>query len=210
MKLKSIVSAIAVLAVLSAGVWFAQRPSAPPAADARVGQPLANAAVLAGAKQFRLSDQGKTVALARLPDGSWIVTSYHDLPADFTKLARFTDELSTAKVQRLVTSNPDRIARLEFKDSQIMFLDEAGKEVWAATLGKNADSGGGRFGRFGAEAKAYLTSFSGWLDADAKNWANAELINLKAETIARIKIPLEGGEAVTVARAKKDDPWTAD
>jgi len=30
------------------------------------------------------------------------------LPADFAKLSRFIDDLSTVKIQRLVTQNPER------------------------------------------------------------------------------------------------------
>jgi hypothetical protein len=70
--------------------------------------------------------------------------------------------------------------------------------------------GGGRYVRFGDENKAYLTNLSAWLDTEAKNWANAELINVKPDDIAKVEIPFAEGGPITISRAKKEDPWTSD
>ena len=209
MKLKSLLIAVAVLTALSFAVWFAQRPAPLPSTDVRLGQPLADPAAVASATKLRIADAGKTVSLAKNADGTWRVTSFYDLPADFQKLSRFVDDLSAAKLLRLVTTSPERIARLEFKDTQLALLDSADKELWSVTLGKNAETGGGRFVKFGPEQKAYLASFAGWLDTDSKNWANAELLNLKPEDIAKIEIPFADSGPVTVSRVKKDDAWAA-
>ena len=89
MKIKSIVLTIAVLAALSAVAYFTTRPTPPPVADARVGQPLVDRTVVEQAAKLRLTDQGKTVTLVRQPDASWKVATSHDFPADFSKLATF-------------------------------------------------------------------------------------------------------------------------
>jgi hypothetical protein len=162
------------------------------------------------AAKLRISDAGKNVELTRQADGTWRVPSYYDMPADFSKLSGFVGNLTDAKLQRLVTSNPDRISRLEFKDTKIELLDSADKAVFSVTLGKNPETGSGRFVRFGDEKKAYLASLSAWLDTEPKNWANAELTNLKPDDIAKIEIPFAEGGPITVSRAKKEDPWTAD
>jgi hypothetical protein len=70
--------------------------------------------------------------------------------------------------------------------------------------------GGGRYVRIGDEQKAYLANLTAWLDTEAKNWANAELINIKADDVAKVEIPFAEGGPVVVSRAKKEDPWTAD
>lgn len=209
MKLRTLLIVVATLAVLSAAVFLARRPSAAPSTDARLGQPIVAGSTLEQATQLRVSDQGKSVTLARQSDGTWRVTNYHDLPADFTKLTRLTDELATAKLDRLVTSNPDRIARLEFKDTKIELLDAAQKPLASVTLGKTADSGG-RFLRFADEPKAYLASLNAWLDAEPKNWADPTLVNLKPEEISKIELTFASSQApsVTFTRAKKEDPWT--
>lgn len=211
MKLKTLSIVVAILAVLSAITWYVQRPAPPPSADARVGQPLAQAATLEKATKVRLGDQGKALLLVKEADGAWHVPDYYDFPADFSKLTHLVGELTEARLQRLVTSNPERISRLEFNDSKITFLDSSDKELWSVTLGRNADSGG-RFVRFGTEQKAYLATYNGFLEVDPKAWADAQLLNLKTDDIARVEISFPDGNtsAVSAARAKKEDPFTAD
>ena len=215
MKLKSIVRIIAILAALSAVAFFATRPTPAPVADTRIGQPLADRAIVEKATTLRLNDQGKTVTLVRQADATWKVASYHDFPADFSKLATFIGSLTDAKLERLVTSSPARIALLEFKDTKIELLDSTDKELWSVTLGKNPDTGSGRYVRYGAEAKAFLASLSAYLDTDSKNWANTELLALKVDDVAKIEIPFVAANAseltsLIVSRATKDAPWTAE
>jgi hypothetical protein len=208
MKLKTLALAVAALAVLSVIAWFLQRPPAPAAADPRVGQPVLAATTLARTARIRLTDQGKTVLLVRQSDGPWIDSSYYDLPADFSKLSRFTDDLASAKVQRVVTRNPEVLARLSFKDTAVALLDAGGKELWRLTLGKGAESGG-RFVQFADEPTGYLANLSVFLDADAKNWADSLLIVLKPEDVAAVEVGFAEGEPVVATRAKKEDAWIA-
>jgi hypothetical protein len=210
MKLKTLVVTVLVLAALSIGVYIARRPEAPKSADARLSQPLVDRAVIEKAQKLKLSDAGKTVELVRQSDGTWRVPSYYDLPADFNKLSGFVGNLTDAKIQRLVTSRAEMIARLEFKDTKIELLDAGDKPLLTIVLGKNAEVGGGRYVRYGDEPKAYLANLSAYLDAESKNWANSELINIKADDVAKIEIPFAEGGPITVSRAKKEDPWTSD
>lgn len=210
MKLKTLIVSVLVLAALSVVAYIARRPAPPPSADARVNQPLVERAAIEKAAKLKLSDTGKTVELVRQTYGSWRVASYYDLPADFAKLSGFVTSLTDAKLQRLVTSSAERIGRLEFKDTKVELLDAAGKAVFSVTLGKNAEVGGGRYVRFGDEQKAYLANLTAWLDAESKNWANSELINVKADDIAKIEIPFAEGGPVTLTRAKKEDSWTSE
>lgn len=210
MKLKTLIVVVAVLAALSVVAFITQRPSAAPSADARINQSLVDRAAVEKAAKLRITDAGKKVELTRQSDGSWHVPSYFDLPADFNKLSSFVASLSDAKIQRLVTVNADRIARLEFKDTKVELLDAADKPLTSITLGKNAEVGGGRYVRFGDEPKAYQANLTAWLDTEPKNWANSELINLKPEDIAKVELPFAEGGGVTLSRAKKEDPWTAD
>lgn len=224
MRLKTLTLSVVVLAVLSGVVYFARRPAPPPSTDARLGQPMVDRTTVEKAARLRISDQGKTVTLARQADGSWRDQSYHDLPADFSKLSGFVNNLREAKLDRLVTTNPDRLARLEFKDTKIELLDSADKPLWSVTLGKQSETGSGRFVRFDEEKKAYLAALNAWIDAEAKSWAESELLNVKPEDIAKVeagfppvaasetepKTPASPAGTVTLSRAKKDDPWKAE
>lgn len=210
MKLRNILIVVSILAVLSGFARFANRYTPPPPADSRLGQSLVDRNIIEKAAKLRFTDQGKIVTLARQSDGTWRVASYYDLPADFQKLSGLIGNLTDAKVERLVTSSADRIARLEFKNTKISLLDSTDEEVWTVTLGKNPETGAGRFVRFGSEQKAFLASLSTWLDIESKNWAYAELLNLKADDIAKVEIPFPEGGTTIVSRAKKEDAWTAD
>jgi hypothetical protein len=209
MKLKTLVLCVGLLALLSGLAFWANRPPAAPAADPRLGHALADPAAIAQAAQLRLTDDGKTVLLIRQPDGTWQVPGYFGLTADFSKLSSFISDLTAAKIQRLVTVNPERISRLEFKDTKIELLAGDGKALWSVLLGKSADAGG-RFVRFGEESKAYLASLNATIDTDPKAWADATLFTLKPDDVARLEIPFEAGGPVTVARKTKDAAWTAD
>ena len=105
-----------------------------------------------------------------------------------------------------MTTSPDRIARLEFAHTTIEFLDAGGHSLWSVILGKGADAGG-RFVRFGDEPKAFLTDLSSPLDNDGKDWADAALLTLKADDIARVSISFGADGLVTASRAKAGDAW---
>lgn len=224
MKIKSIVVSVALLAAISVVVFLVNRPAKPAAPDARVGQSLVDRTVVEKAGKLQVSDQGKSVTLTRQADGTWRDTSYYDLPADFSKLTGFIGNLTDAKIQRFVTSNPERLARLEFKDTKIALDDSSGKPLWSVTLGKAAELGGGRFLRFDDEKKAYLADINAWIDTDAKSWADAQLLNVKPDDVAKIVVEFPAVEAsataprtpavpattLTFSRAKKDAAWTSD
>jgi hypothetical protein len=209
MKLKILSIAVAILAALSALAFWFNRAAPPASVDPRVGQPLVDAAVLDGAAGLRISDQGKSIELSHGADGTWADTSYYGLPADFSKLSSFVNDLTSSKIQRFVTASPERLARLEFKDTKVEALDASGKVAWSVTLGKNAD-GGGRFVGFGDLSRAYLSTFNAWLDTDPKAWADATLVNVKPDDVASIEVSFDEGPPVTLSRPKKDASWTAD
>lgn len=210
MNLRKLSITVAILVALSAIAWFARRPAPPTSADPRIGSPVLDADSVSRAAHVKITDTGKSVDLARQSDGSWRVTNYHDFPADFAKLSRLIGELTEAKIQRLVTARPDRLARLEFKDTTLVLADEAGAELWNITLGKNA-GGGGRFLRYGDEQKGYLASLSAWIDPEPKNWADATLIGFKTDDVSRVEIGFADPSvpAVFATRATKDEPWTS-
>jgi hypothetical protein len=208
MKLKSLILIVAALAALSVVVFFVRKPAPAVTADARLNQPVLDAATAEKVAELRLTESGKSLTVKRDTNGVWRVPSYHDFPVDFSRVTRLVGDLTEAKLTRLVTTNPDRIARLEFKDTTITLLDSAAKELWTVTLGKNPESGAGRFLRYGNEPKAFLASLNTYLDLESKNWANAELLALKPDDIAKIELPFTEGGPITFTRSKKEDPWT--
>jgi hypothetical protein len=209
MKLRTLILAVAILAALSFVAYLGNRPVKAPSADPRVGGVLLDSDTATRAAGLVVEDQGKKVELSRSAAGRWTVASYFNFPADVEKISRLAQDLNEAKVDRLVTENPDRLAHLGFKDSSITFKDSSGKEIWRLVIGKESDSGNGRFIRFGDEPKAFFSGLHIWLDTDAKGWASAQLLNVKPDDIASVEIPFETGAAVVATRANKGGPWTA-
>lgn len=214
MKLRNLAIVVALLIAASVAVRLATRPDARPAdRDPRVGQTLADAGTLAQAARVTITDNGQTVALARATagkegDAGWTVTSYHDQPADFTKLATLTRALLDAKVDRFVTATPEKIERLGLDQTRIEFSDTDGQALWTVELGRTADTGG-RFVRFGDDVPAYLTRVNAWIDPVAKNWADSALVSLRPADIARVEIGLPDGTTITAARERADDAFTS-
>jgi len=208
MNLRTLTLTIAILAAACGAIWFLQRPAAPVVTDARIGNPVLASDTVTKAAQIKIADQGKTVTLVRQSDGSWHVATYYDLPADFTKLGQLISDLTDAKITRFVTARPDRLARLEFKDTTLTLLESDAKELWTVTLGKNAD-GGGRFIRFGKEEKGYQFNPSFSFESDSKNWADTTLLALKQDEIACVDLSFADSTIVSAKRAKKEDSWTS-
>jgi hypothetical protein len=209
MKPKFLLIVVAVLAALSAGVFlFKKSADAQSDADARTGKPLFDPAVVESAARIEFSENGKTIKLHRTAPGFWEVDSYHDLPADFAKLSTFVGNFTATKVERFVTANPDRLARLEFKDTHVTLSDDAGRSLASLTLGKTAD-GGGRFIQFDSEKKAYLSRLSVWFDTDPKSWTDAALVHLKTDDIAKLTVDFHGAAPVVLSRPDAKSAFTA-
>ena len=209
MKIKTLVITVALLAVLSVAAYLGNRPEAAAPTDPRVGKALLDSDTATKASRISISDKGKKVELARAADGAWRVASYYDLPADFEKIAHIVQDLNEAKVDRFVTSNPGRLAHMEFADSTIALGDSSGKETWSVTFGRTPESGNGKFIRFGKEPAAFFSGLHVWLDTDAKGWADARLVTLKPDDVAKVEIAFDSEAPVIASRAKKDASWSA-
>ncbi len=207
MKLKPLFLIVVLLAALSVVAYVLQRPPGAASPDPRVGRPVLDPAVLDATARIELTDQGKRVVLAK-SGAAWVVSSYYDLPADFAKLSRLIDDLNRATISRLVTREPATLARLGFKDAAITLVDAAGRVVWKLAIGKDAE-GGGRFVRYDDEAKGFVANLSAYLDLEPKNWADMQLVNLKADDLAAVAIGLPDGTTVRATRANKDAAWAA-
>ncbi len=208
MKLRPLLVAVVILAALALAAYVLRRPPAPAAADPRVGRPVLDPAAVERATRIELADQGKRVEIAR-QGAAWIVPSYYGLPADLAKLSQFVDDLNRATVQRVVTRDPARLARLDFKGATVALIDAAGRPAWTLALGRDADSGG-RFIRYDDEPQAYLANLALFLDTEPKNWADSQLVNLKPDDIAAVAVAFPDGTAFGATRARREAPWTAE
>ncbi len=213
MRLRPLLLSLAVLVPAAGLVWWLQRPA--PAAsdsDARLGQRLVEPSAIAEAARVRIQSGGQTLELARAEgDGErWTILGEPALPADVSRLTRLSADLVEAKIERLVSSNPERIAGYELDQGGVAYLDASGKTLLDLDLGKTPD-GGGRIVRFDDEPAAYLERPAVSLDATATSWRDTALVaGLKADDIASLGIGFPDTTApVVVSRTAADQPWTS-
>lgn len=203
MNLKTLALAVGVLGAAAVTVHFVTRPEAPAPADTRLGQPVLTPAVADKASGLRVRQGSASVELRKRADGTWTVASYHDLDADFSRLAQLTESLANAKWLRYVTSSPERLKRMDLGSTQVEFLDDKGSAYWTLQVGKDFE-GGGRFARLGDETKAFVASLSLWVDTDSKNWADSALLKTKPEEVKELKVSFAEGADLVLTRESPD------
>lgn len=211
MKVKHLAIAVAVLAVASAATWLAKRGDSDVPTDPRVGQPLVDDALVEKIAAVTVHTKDSSVEVARSAEANnrWIVRSYHDLPADFSKLSTLIKNLREAKVVQFASARPERLEQMDFDGSKIELRDADGNVLRTLHVGGNYESGG-RFIKFDDEAKAYVASLSAYLDGTAKNWANTALVNAKPEEVVGLDIGFPDGSTLKLKRENGTAPWTAE
>lgn len=211
MKVKHLVIAVAILGVASVATWFLKRDDGAPKADPRKGQLLLAADMVGQIRGVDLHTTNGNVEVATA-DGSdtrWIVRNYHELPADFSKVASLIKDLREAKVVQLASARPERIEQMQFDGTSITLRGADGAALRTFHLGKNYDSGG-RFIKFDDENKAYVASISTYLDGTAKNWANTALVTAKPEEVVGLTVGFADGSSLRLKRDNGTAAWSSD
>ncbi len=199
MNTKGLIAVVGVLGVLAAGLWWSSgRESAGGAdPDSWAGKKLLAPEVLGAATEIELAAADGSKVVLRKEGENWVLPEYFGLPADFGKLSSFTRTLLEADVDRHVTSNPERIGRLELGANTVRLLGAEGP-VWELETGARGASAG-QYVRIGKGESVYLTAASLYVDANEKNWARKQPLEFAEAEVARVEIALEG-ETVVFAR----------
>lgn len=206
MKLKNLTIAVVILFLASVAVYVANRPAKLAGADPRIGHPIVDRSVLGKAARLTLETSGKQVVISKSPSGGWVVSNYYDLPVDFSKLTQFVDQLQKAKIDRFVTTDPERIAHYQFGNDSVSLADASGKTLWSLDLGKTTDSGG-RLIRFHGGKKVFLSRMNLWMDSSTQNWADSTLVSLKLDDVKGITLSFPSGRSLDLVRAKAGAPF---
>jgi len=213
MTLKNLYISTGVLAVLAVITYFINKPSPEPKQDPRVGEAIVSQEVLRSANQIEFSSDGETVTIAnRVEDKQWTVKERSSMPVDFSRLSSQIGNFLDGKLQKLVSTNPERIATFGFDSGEsVRFFDADGASLAEIELGKDAE-GGRQFLRFKGEEKAFLITNSISLTIDPDSWLNKKLVELVTNEIASLETTLSNGETLSAARFAdaENAPWTSD
>jgi hypothetical protein len=203
MKLRTLIIVTVTLAVVTiAGCYIRNASLTTPQDDPLVGTSLLEQEVLKDIHRIEIKKTDSDAILEISDTGDWVVRSLYDLPADFAKLNTLIRDITSAKVQRKITSREDRIERLDLTQGTVKLMTGADDVVFEVTYGKSL-SGGGRAFVFGREKTAYQSSTSPFIDANSNNWAVKTLYQFEADEVAGIQFSLTG-ETWGVRRDDKD------
>ena len=206
MTLKKLYISTGILAVLAVITSLLNRPDSEPKRDPRVGESIVSAEILREANQIEFSSGNKSVTFVNQPDNKkWVVEERINMPADFSRLSRQIGHFLDGKLQKLVSTNPERISTFGFESGdKVRFLDSSNGVIAELELGKEAD-GGRQFLRFSGEDKAFLITNSISLSVDPDSWLKKKLVEIPTNEVASIDIKLSGGEAFSADRDPEDD-----
>lgn len=191
------VLAIAALAVLLAGLWFANVSNT--AISARAGSPVLPQleALLNDVTRVRIESKGDAVTLLRGTEG-WIVEERR-FRADPVKLRRLLIDLARLRVLEEKTGDPAKYPQLGVEDPG---PDATGTYIVASTpdtrfallVGKPADSTS-TYVRVPQTVQSLLAAPQITAGADPKHWIDMALVDLPADRVQSVAVTPATGPA---------------
>ena len=211
MNLKNLYITAGVLAVLAIITSYLNSSNNAPLLDERVGSTVVDESLLRNAAKAIVSDGNQTLNLiADNANNRWTLEEKHSLPVSFDRISQLAQSVTEAKLQRLVSENPDRIAELGFDTgSSISFLDTDGNDIVSIDLGKETDNQR-QFLRYQGEEKAFLANTTFSIDSTPDSWLEKTLVSLEAGDVVEIEAKLQYGDEITVTRENADADWQSE
>ncbi len=211
MNIKNLYISAGVLAVLAIITSLLNRSNNAPLLDERVGSNVVDATLLRDTAQIIVETDGQSITLVNdLDQKTWILEEKHRLPTSYTRISQLARNVSDAKLQRLVSENPERIATLGFEGGdRIRFIDSSDNEIVAFDLGKETDNGR-QFLRYSGEEKAFLVNTTFFIDSNLDSWLEKKLLAFEADEVASISATLQNTDALTVSRDNADSDWSTE
>jgi len=211
MNIKNLYISAGVLAVLAIITSFLTRTSNAPLLDDRVGSSVVDAAKLRDTAKIVVETDGETMTLVNDEEKkAWVLEEKHNLPTSYTRISQLARNVSDAKLQRLVSENPERIATLGFEGGdRIRFVDKMGNDIVDFELGKETENGR-QFLRYEGEDKAFLVNSTFFIDSNLDSWLEKKLVSFEAEDVTAITAKLQNGDKLSVQRDNADADWTTE
>ena len=199
MNLKLLISFVAGVALLAAGLYLLNRSGSGPTDSDSTLQVLFEQATARDLARLDIKPENEPVIILELDDsGIWRMPELNGLPVDFEKLSRLIDSLVDAEVSRLVTRNPERLDRLGLDQIRLSLSGADGETILDVKLGDTSSSAGRYFQIHGDDA-AYVLTQSLFIDEQADGWYEKNPLSFTAEEIQTLEIRW-GEETLKVTR----------
>ena len=211
MNLKNLYISAGVLAILAIITSYLSSSNNAPLLDERVGSTLVDEALLRNAAKAIVNDDDKTLTLiADSANNRWTLEEKHNLPVSYSRISQLAQSITEAKLQRLVSENPDRIAELGFDTgTAIRFLDSDGNDIVSLELGKETDNQR-QFLRYQGEEKAFLANTTFNIDSSPDSWLEKALVSFEAGDVVGIEARFQYGDEISVTRENAEAEWKSE
>ncbi|MBD5782412.1 DUF4340 domain-containing protein [Pelagicoccus sp. NFK12] len=210
MNLNKLYISTAVLAVAAGITYFIKNADSSRPEDPRIGTAIVSNDDLNKVAELELISGTESMTFLYDADASnWQLQERYDLPADTKKITDLTNQLKEAKLQRIASRKPERIADFGFGVDYINLNDASGNSVLSLDLGRETDSGK-QLVRFGQEELAFIASDSFSVDGDPVSWLDKKLIDVERDAIRSATFQLENGDTLNVARESDTADWTTE
>ncbi|MBT5816300.1 MAG: DUF4340 domain-containing protein [Opitutales bacterium] len=211
MNLKNLYISAGVLAILAIITSYLNSSNNAPLLDERVGSTVVDKALLRNAAKAIVNDDDQTLTLiADSANNRWTLEEKHNLPVSYSRISQLAQSITEAKLQRLVSENPDRIAELGFDTgTAIRFLDSDGNDIVSLELGKETDNQR-QFLRYQGEEKAFLANTTFNINSSPDSWLEKALVSFEAGDVVGIETELQYGDSLSVTREDENADWQSE
>ncbi len=188
MKLKPLLIAIALLAILAVIAYRGTQPDSKGEA-VPAEQNLLQPELFSQVTQIKLKTQedANSLEFTKNAAGFWILEDYYGVPVDFEKLSALVDKCIEGRIIRSVTRNPERIKRLDIGEKHILLLGEDANPLWELETGKSGPSGG-TFIRLDQNPEILLAELDLYFNTQKEDWADKTVLDFTVEEIVEISI----------------------
>ncbi|MDQ8205167.1 DUF4340 domain-containing protein [Pelagicoccus sp. SDUM812003] len=210
MNLKKLSLSTCVLAILAIVTYFVKNGDTSMPEDPRIGQGLVDLDTLPKTKSIEIkADDNQFELVMSSKESSWIMPDLHSLPVNMDTLGRFVTRLTDARLERIASRKPERIAELGFGSKSVAFKDENGSVLVSVKLGRETDTGK-QIVKYGDEDLAFIADDQFSLNSDPLSWLDKSLLTIDRDAIRSARIELPNGESLSVARDSAEADWTTD
>lgn len=152
--------------------------------------------------------------LARLQRGQeyWQIDQLGGYPAQWSVVKEVLAALAQTRVLEAKTSNPAYFERLGVEDVSEpaaggveLQLGKGDQVLMTVILGDLATSRDGRYARISGQNQSVLLDFDASVPREATGWANDEVLDIAADSVAQVGISHADGEQILIRKVSADD-----
>lgn len=207
MNLKKLYLSTAVLIVLAGITYQLKQPGDPAKLDPRVGSTLVANDALDSVVSLELISGTESMTFEYNKDQAlWTLRESYQLPADRAQIAELVAQLKDTRLERVASTNPQRIADFGFGIDYINLNAADGSSILSLDLGRETESGK-QLIRYGDEAVAFVAENVFTVDGAPVSWLDKSLLQIERDAIRSATFDLANGDTLTVSRESAESDW---